>query len=221
MGAVSAASASKAFLADGSAAPGTLCTAALKTVSRCVYAFADARDAMTALCASHRLAENLRIRGGIHTIGTGSAVNSNRYDYRGHDMISQKNNKEKKTPGKLSNLELVRESILEASHLARKQTDLAKSELRADVKTGILIAALSSSAGVFAFIGTIIIIMAGVFALSLVLPAWFASLLVGAFFFLLAGIAAIFVWRRRISAPFARTAESIESDLRLLRRDEQ
>ena len=118
--------------------------------------------------------------------------------------------------------ELVSVAVRDVSQLIKWEIDLAKLELRNDIKRlGISGAML----GVAAFIGCLVLVLLS-FALAYGLVAagiwdWAAFLIVSGAYVLLAGGAVLFGWRkiRRLSA-LRRTRASLQGDLAMLRHDE-
>jgi hypothetical protein len=124
---------------------------------------------------------------------------------------------EERVASNLSTAELVKEITTQVGQLAKKQIELAKAELKTDLKTeavavgGLGVAALAALAGVNLLLVTV------VFALAEVMPGWGAGLIVSGAVFLFAALAAAFGWNKRVKKPLARTRETIEEDVRIVK----
>jgi uncharacterized membrane protein YqjE len=119
--------------------------------------------------------------------------------------------------------DLVSEAISDITRLVRYETDLAKVELRADLRRlGVSTALLA----IAAFTGFLMLVML-CFALAFGLQAlgiwdWASFLLVTAALVLLAGLCAgIIVLKVRRMTKLRKTRESVQGSLALLRRDDQ
>jgi uncharacterized membrane protein YqjE len=117
---------------------------------------------------------------------------------------------------------LVSEAISDLTKLVRYETDLAKAELRADLRRlGVSTALLA----IAAFTGFLMLVML-CFALAYGLQAlgiwpWASFLLVTAALVLLAGLCAgIIVLKVRRMTRLRKTRESVQGSLALLRRDD-
>jgi uncharacterized membrane protein YqjE len=86
---------------------------------------------------------------------------------------------------------LVHDLSEQTSALVRSEVELAKTELAVKGKAAGLGAGLFGAAGLLAFFGAAVLITTAVLALSLVLPAWLAALLVAVVLLAAAGIAAL------------------------------
>src|SRR5262249_42358503 len=79
----------------------------------------------------------------------------------------------------LSNRELFGEITGKASLLARKEVELAKAEIRADLQSQLGTVKAFGVAAVAALLGVNLLLVAGVLALGLKIAAWLAALIVG------------------------------------------
>jgi uncharacterized membrane protein HdeD (DUF308 family) len=68
-------------------------------------------------------------------------------------------------------------------------------------------------AGVLLLLGVNVLLVAGVLALALVIPAWVAGLTVSGALLAVGGIIAMTSWRRRVSVPLERTRQTVTEDL--------
>jgi hypothetical protein len=118
--------------------------------------------------------------------------------------------------------DLVSEAISDLTRLVRYETDLAKAELRADLRR---LGVSSALLAIGAFTGFLMLVML-CFALAYGLQAlgiwdWASFLLVTAALVLLAGLcAAVIVLKVRRMTRLRKTRESVQGSLALLRRDE-
>jgi hypothetical protein len=101
----------------------------------------------------------------------------------------------------LSTLQLVKEIALQSSLLVKKQVELAKTELKADVRTEAKVAGGLGVAAVCAIITVTLLLVTAAFALSLVMPAWAAGLIVSGFVAAVAAVVAGISWKRRVRQP--------------------
>jgi uncharacterized membrane protein len=114
----------------------------------------------------------------------------------------------------LSTAELVKAITGEVGALARKQIELAKAELRADVRTeAFAVGGLGVSA--LAVLATInMLLVTAALALARVMPGWAAGLIVAGVTLLFAAVTGLLSWRHRISKPLAHTRKSLKEDVR-------
>jgi membrane protein len=90
-----------------------------------------------------------------------------------------------------STAELVKDLSESVSRLVRDEMQLAAAEMRTKGKQVGAGAGLFGAAGVLAWYGGAALIATGILALTLVMAAWLAALIVGVGLFLIAGIAAL------------------------------
>jgi uncharacterized membrane protein YqjE len=104
----------------------------------------------------------------------------------------------------------------QSSRLVRDELELAKVEITDKVRHAGIGAGLFSGAGVLGLFGVGTLITTAILALSLVLPAWLAALVVTVVVFAAAGVAAL-VGRKQVqeAAPPApqETIDSVERDV--------
>jgi hypothetical protein len=113
----------------------------------------------------------------------------------------------------LTTTELVKEITSQVGLLVRKQIELAKTELRADVKREVVTVRNFGIAALAALVGLNMLFVTGALALALVLPAWLAALIVAVAALLVAAIAAGVGWGRRLRRPMARSRQTLQDDL--------
>jgi hypothetical protein len=112
----------------------------------------------------------------------------------------------------LSTPELLKEIMRQAQHLVTSQFDLAKTELRADLsKEGSMVAGIGIAA--LAAVTTInLLLVTAILALSAFLPAWAAGLCVSGAVLVIAVIAGVVGWGKRVKNPMARTRHELDQD---------
>jgi hypothetical protein len=113
----------------------------------------------------------------------------------------------------LSTGELVKEITHQVGLLATKQIELAKTELRADIKEE---AAMASGLGIGALVALAalnMLLVTVVLALAQKLSGWVAGLIVSGFLLGVAAIAALVGWSKRVRTPMERTRRTLKEDV--------
>lgn len=118
-----------------------------------------------------------------------------------------------KPPQSLSTAALIKEITSEVSLLAKKQIDLAKTELQVDLKREIFMITGLGVAAMAALIAVNLLLVTAIFALALVLPGWVAGLIVSGFMLLVAAVAGIIGWSKRVRSPLERTRRELKEDV--------
>ena len=101
--------------------------------------------------------------------------------------------------------------------LAKKQFELATTELRADLQSearaagGLGIAALTGLAAIN------LLLVTGVLGLSQVMPGWMAGLMVSGATLVVAAVLGLVSWRRRLRNPMSRTRRTLKDDAKWTR----
>jgi hypothetical protein len=113
----------------------------------------------------------------------------------------------------LSTLQLVKEIALQSGLLVKKQVELAKTELRADVRTEAKVAGGLGVAAVCGIITVTLLLVTAAFALSLVIPAWGAGLIVSGFVAAVAAVVAGLSWKRRVRTPLEASRHELKRGL--------
>ena len=108
---------------------------------------------------------------------------------------------------------LVKEIVSQVELLARKEVELAKTELRADVRREARVAGGLGLAAVTALITVVLLLVTAVLALSLVLPGWAAGLIVSGLTLAVTAVVGLVSWSRRLRTPMARTRQTLKDDL--------
>ncbi len=112
--------------------------------------------------------------------------------------------------------DLVTELARKASLLARKEVELAKVELKADVRREIRTASGLGAAGLCGIFTIQLLLVAVVLALMEggVLPGWAASLVVAAVVLAIGTGIGLWGWARRVKMPLDTTRRSLREDVR-------
>jgi uncharacterized membrane protein YqjE len=115
--------------------------------------------------------------------------------------------------------ELVAETGRKVSLLVKKEIELAKAELRAQVRSEIKMASGLGVAGICALIGLEMLLVALAFGLmeAGVLPGWGAALLIAGVVFAIGAAAGLWGWAKRVKKPLETTQRSLKEDVRWAR----
>jgi uncharacterized membrane protein YqjE len=117
-------------------------------------------------------------------------------------------------PSELGTGELVKQIGARAEVLLHKQIELAKVELKHDLKAEATAVGGLGVSAVLAIISVTLLLVTAALALSLVLPAWAAGLIVTGVMIVATATVALISWKKRISTPLARTRETLREDVR-------
>src|SRR5262245_53840072 len=113
----------------------------------------------------------------------------------------------------LSTRQLLMQLIETVSLLVRKEVELARAEIRADVKAELSMVALLVAGGVVAVFGVNMLLVAAVFALTVWMPGWLAALAVAVLLLVIGGVIGLVGWQRRVSVPLAVTRKVMKEDV--------
>lgn len=113
----------------------------------------------------------------------------------------------------LSTVELVKQITAEVGHLAQKQIELAKTELKADLKAEMKVVGGLGVAALAGLTTINLLFVAAVLALSLVWPGWLAGLAVAGFMLVVTAVVAAVSWSMRVRSPLARTKKTLREDV--------
>jgi hypothetical protein len=113
----------------------------------------------------------------------------------------------------LSTLQLVKEIALQSGLLVKKQVELAKTELRSDVRTEAKVAGGLGVAAVCGIIAVTLLLVTAAFALALVMPAWGAGLIVTGVVAAVAAVVAGVSWKRRVRQPLEASRHELKRGL--------
>jgi len=114
----------------------------------------------------------------------------------------------------LSTAELIKEITHQVGELARAQIQLATTELRANISSEVKMAAGLGVSALAALTAVNLMLVTIVFALSAVMPGWAAGLIVTGVMALVAAIAGVVSWKKRVRQPLERTRHELEEDVR-------
>ena len=117
-------------------------------------------------------------------------------------------------PADLSTPDLVKEIAHQVQRLVTAQLTLAKAELRADLTREKKMASHLGVAAVALLATVNLLLVAGVFALASVLPAWAAALCAAGATLLVAAILGSIGWKSRVRRPLARTRDALDQDVK-------
>jgi uncharacterized membrane protein YqjE len=112
----------------------------------------------------------------------------------------------------LSTRELIAEILSKATTLAKKEVELARTEIKADLRSQIAMVQSLAVAGVLALLALNLLLVALVAALGAYMPAWLAALVIAGILFLAAGILGWIGWKRRLTNPLAVTRKRLKED---------
>jgi uncharacterized membrane protein YqjE len=112
--------------------------------------------------------------------------------------------------------DLVTELARKASALARKEVELAKAEIRADLRAEIKMASGLGAAGLCAILTVQLLLVAIVLALMEggVLPGWAAALVVAAVVLAIGSAIGLWGWAKRVKTPLDTTRRSLRENVR-------
>jgi Putative Actinobacterial Holin-X, holin superfamily III len=117
-------------------------------------------------------------------------------------------------PGELGTGELVKQIGHQADVLVKKQIELAKAELKHDLKAEATAFGGLGVSAVLAIITVTLLLVTGALALALVLPAWGAGLVVTGVMTAATLTVALVSWKKRVSTPLSRTRQTLRDDVR-------
>ena len=113
----------------------------------------------------------------------------------------------------LSTRGLLSEITTKASLLVKKEVELARAEIRADITSELAMVKALGVALVAALLGLNMLLVAGVLALATVIPGWAAGLLVGGAILAIAAVVGYVGWARRVTTPLPLTRQSLKEDM--------
>ncbi|HET9490057.1 MAG TPA: phage holin family protein [Methylomirabilota bacterium] len=112
----------------------------------------------------------------------------------------------------LSTRELIGEIMGKGTLLLRKEAELAKAEIRADLKSHLAMAKGLAVAALFGLLGLNALVVALVFGLTAWMPGWLAALIVAGVLLVLAALIGYIGWRRRV-IPLTVTRKTLKEDV--------
>jgi uncharacterized membrane protein YqjE len=117
----------------------------------------------------------------------------------------------------LSTKELLGRIVEEGTALVRKEMELARAELTADLKAEVRTAKALGVGAILGLCGLVLALVTIVFALALVMPGWAAALIVTGVVLAAAGVVAAIGWKRRVRTPLERTRKHLKEDVRWMK----
>jgi hypothetical protein len=129
-------------------------------------------------------------------------------------MAAEGNDDRRQSAAALSTAELIKEITREVGVLVRKQIELAKAELREDVRAEAVAAGGLGVGAIAALLALNMIFVTIALALARVMPGWAAGLIVTGFLLGIAAIAALVGWSKRVRTPLERTRRSLQEDIK-------
>jgi Putative Actinobacterial Holin-X, holin superfamily III len=113
----------------------------------------------------------------------------------------------------MSNKELLQHVAQSALLLAKKEVELAKAELKADLKSEVAMAKGLTVAGLCAIWTVAMMLVAVAMALGTAIPEWAAALIVAAAVLLVGTVAGLVGWGKRVEEPLETTRRTIKEDV--------
>ena len=113
----------------------------------------------------------------------------------------------------MSNRQLVGQVIDSATQLAKKEIELAKSELRADLKAEVATVKGLGVASLCAIWAVGMMLVACALALGMVMPEWAAALIVAGAVLAVGTVAGLIGWNKRVKRPLEATRRSLKEDV--------
>jgi len=113
----------------------------------------------------------------------------------------------------MSNKELLQHITQNAVLLAKKEVELAKAELKADLKNEVAMAKGLGVAGLCAIWTVSMMLVAAALALGTAIPEWAAALIVAAAVLLVGTVAGMVGWGKRVKEPLETTRRTLKEDV--------
>lgn len=113
----------------------------------------------------------------------------------------------------LSTRQLLTRLFETVSLLVTKEVELARAEIRADVKAELSMVTLLIAAGVVGVFCVNMLLVSAVFALTVWMPGWLAALAIAGLLLAIGGVLALVGWQQRVSAPLAVTRKTVKEDM--------
>ncbi|HKQ62418.1 MAG TPA: phage holin family protein [Candidatus Polarisedimenticolaceae bacterium] len=113
----------------------------------------------------------------------------------------------------LSTRQLIGQLFETVSLLVTKEVELARAELKANLKAELDMVKLLAAGGIVAVFAVNMLLVAAVFALTVWMPGWMAALGVAVLLLIIAGLLGLIGWQRRVSAPLALTRKTVKEDV--------
>jgi hypothetical protein len=100
-----------------------------------------------------------------------------------------------------------------ASLLVKKEVELARNEIKADLKAELAMVKGFAVTLITGIAAINMLLLAVVFALAQVMPAWLAALVMAGGLLVIAAVVAYISWQRRVTTPLALTRKSLREDM--------
>jgi uncharacterized membrane protein YqjE len=117
-------------------------------------------------------------------------------------------------PEAMSSADLVKELSANVSLLVQRQVKLAKLELKEELKQGKSTAGLITFAGLAAYAGVIVLLVAAAIGLGEALGGrfWAGALIIGGFMLMVAAVPGLLGYKRLPKTPLARTRAELTKE---------
>ena len=119
----------------------------------------------------------------------------------------------------LSTRQLLTRLLETVSLLVTKEVELARAEIRANIKAELSMVALLIAAGVVAVFAVNMLLVSAVFALTVWIPGWLAALALAGLLLAVGAVLALVGWQRRVSTPMAVTRKLVKEEVQWARND--
>ena len=129
-------------------------------------------------------------------------------------MMTRQQSMEREAKQRLGTGALVRQIVSQAELLAKKELELAKTELRVDLRSEARVAGGLGIAALAGLVAINLLLVTAALALSLVMPGWAAGLIVTGFMLTVAAIFGLVSWRRRLREPMAHTRRTLKDGVK-------
>jgi hypothetical protein len=117
-------------------------------------------------------------------------------------------------PEVMSSKELIQELASDAQLLVKRQVELAKLEAKVQIRKELRTVELLSVGGALAYAGLILLLVAVGVAIGQALGAlWAGPLIVGALLLVLAMIASLIGWTRRVREPLPHSTKEVKKEI--------
>lgn len=113
----------------------------------------------------------------------------------------------------LSNRELVSRTLENATLLVKKEIELARAELKADLKSEVAMAKGLGVAGLCALFAANLMLVAVALALGTVMPEWAAALIVAGAVLAVGTVAGLVGWGKRVRDPLSALRKTLREDV--------
>jgi hypothetical protein len=117
-------------------------------------------------------------------------------------------------PRAMSTRELIAEILNKAATLAKKEVELARAELKADLLSQVTVAKSLALAAVLTLLALNMLLVALVAAVGAYMPLWLAALLIAGILLLIAGILGWLAWKHRLTNALAVTRRRLKEDVK-------